>query len=226
MAVRRSSDQREEQDYGYDDGNDTRFIGDPNGGGSPLMGGGMGSGPRIDEFGNVVPDFSNDPNFPVPFQDYTPPEISGNTERGVDLKGPQGVPTTSRPAPPPMNLPMGVSTTDSQPQGTNVNDGMFSGVPNYGNTMETPQTSRTPSLASGSVSNAIPESGTNSGPMRRSAVSPSIYGDTTNPTMFGRADGLLGGGKGLVGAQETSGKLTPTDMMAKLVQLFKMRGQM
>lgn len=211
MAVRRSTDQREEQDYGYDDAAEQRFLGDPGGGGFQQSGGG-----RVDEFGNVVPDFGGDPNFPTPFVDYTPEEIAGNTERGVDLKGPAAVPTTGRPAPAPTSGPQ---NTFGLPQGVSVNEGMFEGVPNSGNTIQAPAMPNTPQTGGG-VMNAIPESGTSTGPMRRSAIAPSIYGESKSPMLAGRADGLLGGGKGISGA-ESSGALQPSEMFQKLLQMFR-----
>lgn len=215
MATRRSMGLGGEREYGAEDdqgmGVDLSGLGSFQ---SPDSGGGMlgqpndmgvyppGTSPA--ELGGAVREAPSIDRLPAVKEDDMP----GNTDRSRDLAGPSATPNT-------FGLPQGVS----------ANEGTFSGVPNYGNSMETPQTSRTPSLATGSVSNAIPESGTNSGPMRRSASSPSIYGESRNPTMFGRADGLLGGGKGLVGEQEHSGPISPTDMMQKLVQLFRMRGE-
>lgn len=230
MATRRSMGIGGERDYSMEDDQGDGFdLGSLGSFQSPDSGGGLMGGPDqngvfppgqspAEMIGAVreSPSIDNAPG-------AAPPERSideGNTDRGRDLAVPSATPNT-------FGLPQGVSVNDSmsvQSPGVGVNEGMFQGVPNYANSMDTPQASRTPELASGSISNAIPEGGTNSGPTRRSASSPSIYGESRNPTMFGRADGLLGGGKGLVGAAETSGPLSPTDMMQKLVQLFRMRG--
>ena len=216
MAIRRSNP----------DGTPTDEAEDP-------LGTPFGSSGTRDEFGNVIPDFSNDPNYPVPFVDYQPDEIAGNTESARELGGgfgpPRGGPAPAplgTPVGPPMGQPPGGPSEDSfgLPQGVSVNEGMFAGVPESGNAMNVPGQSRTPSPTSGMAMNAPPESGTSQGPMRRSASSPSIYGESRNPTMFGRAGGLLGGGKGLVGREESSGPVAPTEMMKKLLALFQQQG--
>lgn len=129
--------------------------------------------------------------------------IAGNTEYARDLAGPRATPNT-------FGLPKGVSVNDNMTE-----DG-------GGATMDTPSQPSQPMLQNAMVSQGLPASG---GPTRRSASSPSIYGESRSPSLFGRADGLLGGGKGLVGAEETSGPLAPTEMMQKLLQLFRMRGE-
>ncbi len=161
-------------------------------------------------------------NYPIPFVDYQPDEIAGNTERGRDIGGggqgsPYG-PMGGGASKQPTSIDMGL------PQGVTVDEGMFSGVPEDGNAMNVPGQSRVPSPTSGMAMNAPPESGFSQGPMRRSASSPSIYGESRNPKMFGRAGGLLGGGKGLVGQEESSGPIAPTEMMKKLIQLFQQQG--
>ena len=50
---------------------------------------GDGGGRRVDEFGNVIPDFPQD-QFPVPFQDYVPNEIAGNPDAPRDIFGSSG----------------------------------------------------------------------------------------------------------------------------------------
>lgn len=207
MARRRSEDGFPD-DFGDDDGLGGLLGGMPNEGG-PGIGGIFEDAPPLD-IGKILQPPNKPPSDPTP-PDGTTLGIPayGNTDRPRDLAGPQSTPNT-------FGLPQGVS----------VNEGMFSGVPQSGNSMNVPGQSRTPRLSSGNVMNAPPESGTSQGPMRRSASSPSIYGESASPTMFGRAGGLLGGGKGLVGAEESSGPIAPTKMMAKLLQLFRQQGSM
>ena len=120
----------------------------------------------------------------------------GNTDKARDL--------TKQLTPNTFGLPHGVSTTES----------MFGSI-------DTPLSERAPDP----FAPQPPITGmASSGPMRRSASAPSLYGESRSPSLFGRADGLLGGGKGLAGAEESSGPLAPTEMMQKLLQLFRMQG--
>ena len=215
MARRRSDDGLQD-DFGQEDDGLGGLLGGgslgtpvgPNEGG-PGIGGVFEQLPNIKVPGTRPPD---DPLGPLDPDESGP---IGNTERPRDLAGPNATPNT-------FGLPEGVSVNDGMFSG--VNDGMFSGVPKSGNAMNTPAQPRTPQLSSGNVMNAPPESGNSQGPMRRSASAPSIFGEKRGgQTMFGRADGLLGGGKGLVGAEESSGPIAPTEMMMRLLQMF--RGQ-
>ncbi|NBU11822.1 MAG: hypothetical protein EBS84_22960 [Proteobacteria bacterium] len=196
-------------------------------GGGFMSGGGNTGGGRVDEFGNVVPDWGG-PNFPTPFVDYNPDEIAGNTERGVDLKGPAAVPTTSKPpgmpsmpgAPPPPQLPQGVSVNDSQSD--DAGQSHWSHVPEMPNE-PTPMSSQSviPQMGRGAGQAAQPPMmASGEGPQRRSQSSPAIFSEQRGSQLFGRADGLLGGGKGYAGAQEASGPLEPTEMFKKLLQMF------
>lgn len=161
----------------------------------------QGGGPRIDEFGNVVPDFSNDPNYPVPFQDYQPPEIAGNTDTARDL-APQRQANTG---PARFALPQGVSVNDATNTGYDE--------PHQQSAPSMPKEPRLTAMQPQPVIQA-------QGPQRRSAVNPSIFAQQRNPNLFGRAGGLLEGGQGLTGASEHSGAIAPTEMMRKLLQMF------
>ena len=163
-----------------------------------------GGGGRVDEFGNVVPDFTGDPNYPTPFVDYQPDEIAGTTERGIDLKGPRQTPTTT-------GLPQGVSVNDS------MGDGYDGGA-----TQDTPAMPREPSPVAAQSPNPMMANATQGqGPTRRSRVNPAIFGENRNPMLHGRAGGLMGGGLGAVGGGEPSGPLQPSEMFMKLLQLFQ-----
>jgi hypothetical protein len=218
MATRRSLGLGGERE---DDGGSDFY--DDAGGMQGLLGGGEQGG-RVDEFGNNVPDFSG-PNFPKPFTDYTPEEIAGNTERGVDLKGPSGIPTRSQTPQAPMSMMSSPAQENSMglPQGVSVNEGMFSGAPDSGYAMDAPAQSAEPNPIAGQLPNptfAQPEGGSTRGPVRRSNSNPAIFAEHRSPMLMGRADGLLGGGKGISGG-ESSGALAPSEMFQKLLQLFK-----
>lgn len=209
MAVRKSSydggDLRE-NDPLFDD--ETRIPGDPSGQGVLLSGGG-----RVDEFGNVVPDFSNDPNYPVPFVDYAPDEIGGNTDTAREI----GAKTPNRPVAhepsqtPGMQLPRGVSANEFTNESSLMDQGGYS-EPHY---QSVPSMPTTPNLVS-----SVNTPPTTQGPQRRSPISPAIFAQQRNPNLFGRAGGLLEGGQGATGGGEHSGAIAPTEMMKKLLQMF------
>lgn len=190
-------------------------------GGGPRIGAAGGTGPRIDEFGNVVPDFANDPNFPTPFTDYQPGEIAGNSESVFSTKGPGQNPTTSAPRQEAFQLPRGVSVEEAMPQQADAIAQPFDG----GNTQNTPPMSMEPAPVSAQTPAPTMNFGAGApqqaGPQRRSAVSPTIFAENRGSQLSGRAGGLLGGGKGFAGAEEASGPIAPTEMFQKLLQMFR-----
>jgi len=134
--------------------------------------------------------------------------MAGNTERGNDIN-PQS-PTSFAPQ---VELPQGVT----------VDEGMFSGVPDSGNVMSVPSAAREPNPLSAQTPLApttAPEGGTMRGPVRRSQQSPSLFAQSNSPNMSGRAGGLMGGGLGAV-SQGGGGAIKPTEMMQKLLELFR-----
>lgn len=166
---------------------------------------GSESGPGIGEIIAPLPDHLGEKprDFGPPVKGPTsdaPPVLPDDVGRGST--------TTAR------ELGGGMPNTIGLPQGVSVNDSM--------GTMDVPGQSRTPSPVAAQPPN--PGFANMEGPRRRSPVSPSIYGETRSPQLFGRADGLLGGGKGLVGAEESSGPIQPTEMFNKLLQLFRRQG--
>ena len=131
----------------------------------------------------------------------------GSMERGRDLRSPSKTPTTFSP--------------QGLPQGVTVDDGMFSGVPDGGNTMDMPGQSFSPSPRSGNLSFAMPESGRRpQGPQRRSASPSVLYSQGNSPTLSGRAGGLLEGGLGASGQSDQTGPLQPTDLFQRLLQMM------
>lgn len=201
MATRRSTEK-----YGEEQEEDSGIVD-------------SGTGPRVDEFGNVVPDFAGDPNFPTPFVDYKPDEMAGNTERGASFQAGGQTPTegvrgpVNAPPPPPQDaLPQGVSvneTMDTPPQSSEPNPIAWQPA--------NPMSSMAPSMT------GITEGGPlANGPKRRSTVNPQIFAETGNPSLSGRAGGLLAGGMGASG-NEASGPIQPTQMMKKLLQMFSVQ---
>ena len=206
MATRRSLGMGgEREDDGSGDFDDQGGV---DGGIDLLAGGGVppvGGGPRIDEFGNVVPDFSNDPNFPTPFKDYQPDEIAGNTDTARGMMKSGSAPTS-------FNLPQGVSVNDAS-------SGSHGGT----DAIDTPAMPSEPSPVAWQTPNPMSSERplTTGGPQRRSASNPAIFADSRSPMLHGRAGGLMGGGLGATGGSELSGPIAPTAMMQKLLQLFQ-----
>lgn len=200
MAVRRSPMERENEG-GYED--DAR-PGFPHGGGT-------------DEFGNLLPDFSNDPNYPVPFRDYQPIEIGGNETSARELFN---RPTPTTPLARPHAEAPSQDVGGGLPHGMTVQgDAMGYGGDDMGGgdqpAFSTPAMPHEPSPISAMRPN--PEVTRRvSSPGAQSAL---FSDDSGGGQMFGRAGGLLGGGKGVLGANE--GGPTPTDMMLSLLRMFR-----
>lgn len=173
-----------------------------------LSGGGSG---RVDEFGNQVPDFSNDPNFPTPFVDYVPDEIAGNQETARELgdvfRTRSPLAAAPQPEPEPSNgLPMSMTVE------TGYDDG---GQPS----VSTPAMPHEPTPIAGM--RAAPEIASQGTRRVSSGGAPSaLFGDTSTGTpMFGRLGGLEGGGIGAMGLNE--GGPTPTQMMLSLLRMMR-----
>ena len=169
-------------------------------------------------------------------------DSAGSTERGRDLR-PNDAPTYA----PQFELPQGVTVQEAMtpdygppamtpdygwsspspspsPEATPAMPSVFSSVADSGNAMATPAMPSEPSpLALGTQNpiQAAPESGTGSGPVRRSQQSPSLFAQSNSPMLRGRAGGLMGGGMGAVGRSDKSGPLQPTQMFQKLLELFR-----
>lgn len=191
MAVRRTAGDREMEDYGDQPEDPNPFH---------SMGGG-----RVDEFGNVLPDFANDPNYPVPFQDYQPTEIAGDQTTARELfnqpRAPQGIPRPDQTG----GLPQGMTVQSEEGYGGGGDMPAFS----------TPSTPHEPTPMSGmpprpDVTRRV------SSPGAQSALFSEASGGTP---LFGRAGGLMGGGKGVLGANE--GGPTPTEMMLSLLRTLR-----
>ena len=134
----------------------------------------------------------------------------GSRERARDLRPTSQTPTTFG------GLPQGVTVDDG-----NAGSGMFSGVPDGGNTMDMPGQSFAPSPRSGNMSFAMPESGMRpQGPQRRSASPSVLYAQGNSPMLQGRAGGLMEGGLGASGQSDQSGPLQPSDLFQRLLQMY------
>ncbi len=118
MAIRRSfGDDATDREMGFAD--DSPFT-------SPRMNPPTGAGTgNFDEFGNEIPNFAGDPNFPVPFVDYQPDELAGNTAPPREVFGGQQprtpVASTAPPSDPMADilamLPQGVEAQSSEASG-------------------------------------------------------------------------------------------------------------
>jgi hypothetical protein len=201
MARRRSMDGADEYEGG----------GFNLGGGAPGLGGKPAGGGRVDEFGNEVPDFSNDPNFPTPFADYTPDEIAGDSTTAREL-GNHKTPNLplAQPGPHETGLPTSMTVQSNEGYGSDFGGDQAS--------YSTPMQGFSPNPVSGQ--HASPEVTQRvSSPGAQSALFSDASGGTP---MFGRAGGLMGGGKGVLGSNE--GQPTPTEMMLKLVRMYQNGG--
>lgn len=155
-----------------------------------------------DPFGGKVPKGPQDIG-PDPDTESGP---VGSRERPMEMRPTSQTPTSFGPR---------------LPQGVTVDDGMFSGVPEFGNAMNAPGQSMTPRPTSGNLSFAPPEGGTSRGPQRRSASSSVLYAQPNSPTLSGRAGGLMEGGMGATGGSDQMGPLTPTELMQRLLQMYR-----
>lgn len=167
----------------------------------------QGLGAR-DEFGNVLPNFSNDPNYPVPFQDYQPGEIIGNQTSARELFDKRSAATPMRHEPQEDRvLPMGMTV-----QGEEGYGGEGGGdQPSF----STPSQAREPNPISAMRPNPQVTRRVSS-PGAQSAL---FADDSGGTPLFGRAGGLMGGGKGVLGTNE--GGPSPTDMMLSLLRMFR-----
>ena len=149
--------------------------------------------------------------------------MTGNGQP-IQGDGSTGSTTTAREmgpkSPTTFGLPQGVSVNDSQSD--DAGQSHWSHVPEMPNE-PTPMSSQSviPQMGGGAGQAAQPPMmASGEGPQRRSQSSPAIFSEQRGSQLFGRADGLLGGGKGYAGAQEASGPLEPTEMFKKLLQMF------
>jgi hypothetical protein len=192
--------------YDDDDGGDGDI-----GGGLPMVGG-AGTG-KFDEFGNELPDFSNDPNFPTPFQDYVPDEIAGDSQSAREI-GRGGKPTTPLQG---QGLPRGVSVEElTTPSSYRANETPSSYV---APTEDAPGMSMFPDPVT--LGDPAPQTKMTSGPTRRTVTNaPSaIFQESGGGRMFGDAGGLMGGGRGAVGTN--AGGPTATEMMLSILRSLR-----
>lgn len=229
MAQRRSLESYDHGDDEYQDGSGLFGGGrDMPPMGAPVSMAPPGGGGRVDEFGNEVPDFANDPNYPGAFSDYIPTEIAGNGETAREIGGGWNKPTTplqnqpnQSPGP---QLPRGVSVEEtnepsySEPSAPSFFDEQPSSYSSPG--QDTPAMSMSPDP----ITSHQPEPmQTSTGPTRRSVsnAAPALFQEAGGGSrMFGSAGGLMGGGKGAVGTN--AGGPSPTEMMLSILR--QMRG--
>lgn len=196
-------------------------FGDDGGGGfdgdmgaPPMSGSGPGTG-NFDEFGNELPDFSGDPNYPTPFQDYVPDEIAGDSQSAREI-GRGGKPTTPLQG---MGLPRGVSVEDlTTPTSYRSNETPSSYVAPG---QDAPSMSMFPDpISQGNASPGMTQTPA-SGPTRRSVTNaPSaMFAESGGGRMFGDAGGLMGGGRGAVGTN--AGGPSPTEMMLSILRSLR-----
>lgn len=206
MAQRRSLQNTQDDPYGKfaDDGSDGGGLFGGEFGGS-LAAPPLDAGGNVDEFGNDLPDFNNDPNYPTPFEDYTPTAIIGNQEAARELGGHGWMSNTPRQNNP--SLPQGVSVEERH-------------GPEQGNAQDTPMMSAEPDPVSAHAPEPMQ---TPVGPQRRtmSNAAPALFAEAGGGgRMFGGADGLMGGGRGALGTH--AGGPSPTEMMLSILR--QMRG--
>ena len=171
----------------------------------------------------------------------------GSMERGRDLRPPSQTPTTFAPpeqAPAPSfdpALPRGVTTEDAatspgfpSPFGEEVTaPGVPSGSP-FGEITAPGFPTSAPFGGDGRNAFSTPDQGMSSrpqddnvstppamnGPRRRSSQPSVLYSQAPSPTLTGRAGGLLEGGLGSTGTSDRTGKLQPTALFQRLLQML------
>lgn len=183
---------------------------------------GQSRGMPTDEFGNLLPDFSGNPNYPTPFVDYTPEEIAGSPESPRDIFGGGGGPRSSAP-PAPLAQPA------SEPLGRPIDDVLSllpQGVEAQGGG-EGPHDVSAPLQSSEPQSVSMrampPSTGTGTAPMRQSVSSPMQFGGGGGRSLIGRGAGQFGGGLGLPGGPSGRPQAT-AQMLAILEQLLGASG--
>lgn len=213
---------RVEDAYGEREGEDTDLT-PPSGGQGPMsladilsIGGAVGGDgpPGVGGVVEMAP--------PLRHRSFGPPDTDtdsdplGSRESARDLRPPSQTPTTfGPPSGRGSELPQGVTVDDD------ASGGMFSGVGDGGNTLNMPGQSFMPSPSSGNLTFAPPEGGTMRGPQRRSAQPSVLYSQPNSPTLAGRAGGLMEGGLGATGVSDRTGPLQPTELMERLLQMFR-----
>lgn len=156
------------------------------------------AGPGIGSIIEMLPDIKLPGEPPAP--DGTQVGVPGDDE-----SGPYGNRTTAREL---------FDRNDGLPRGMTVQgDEGFSDE--FGSSMSVPGQSFTPSPISGMTPNPSVTRRVSS-PGAQSALFADASGGTP---LFGRAGGLQGGGKGILGADE--GGPTPTEMMLSLLRMFR-----
>lgn len=181
-------------DSGIPDEHEQRVPGSP-------FGMDAGAGPRTDEFGNEIPDFPRD-QYPVPFEDYQPDAIAGDRTSGREMFDHRETtpPTTS-------GLPRGMTVQGEEGYGDGGQD-----------SMGTPAQGFSPQPVSGMRANPSMTQRVGHG-----GASSALFSEASGGTpLFGRAGGLMGGGKGVLGMDD--GAPSPTEMMLKLVRAFQNGG--
>jgi hypothetical protein len=143
--------------------------------------------------------------------------IAGNTVNPRDLRPAMPNMIGQAAAPAPFALPQGVSVNDA------IGDDGGGGGTFAQDTPAMPMTPTPGASPQGPVrvSPSMPPRPTSTGsagPMRVSAAPSALFGQSGGASMFGRADGLLGGGRGVVGGDD--GEIEPTEMYRKLLQMF------
>lgn len=179
------------------------------------VGGGGAQGFATDEFGNVLPDFSNNPNYPTPFVDYIPEEIAGSPEgpRDIFLRPGHSVQprvTQPPPAPPSGNIDRIVAAL---PQGV---EAAGAGATNAPMQDASPQSVSLRATPPASASGGPPPT---SMPRRQPTSTPMQFGSSQGASLVGRGEGQFGGGIGLPGGSGGKGPRPTEQMLALLREL-------
>lgn len=174
----------------------------------PSLSGGGGFGSIFDNgrgFSDMGPNIGSIVE-PVP-QLPDLPAIAGNETTARELGG-SLFPNRLRPVrqTPSVDQPQAPPTPSGLPIGMTVQDGE--------DTMSTPMMSRAPNPIAAMTPNPVAQQATT----RRVAPS-QLFSDDYGTPMFGRAGGLMGGGQGVM--ESNDGAPSPTEMMKRLLQMFR-----
>lgn len=176
---------------------------------------GGGAGGRVDEFGNLVPDFSGSPDFPTPFEDYQPEEIAGSSDTPREVFGSH--------APRSPGATAGIGGPDLQalvaqlPQGVEAQGAGMGDVPGSSNTVDSaPALNAAPQPMSAQAMPPAMAPNTAGSPSPRRVSSPVSLFTESSRGGLGQPGARFTGGRGLPGASAAGP--TPTEQMLALLE--------